>query len=130
MIGLMCKIAAIGLLGAVFGTLLRKQTPELSLLLVLCAGIGMLYFVADGLGMVLEFLKEMAHLAGVEDELLQPVVKTVAISILTKLTMEICRSAGESGLAVFVEICGTVLAVCVSVPLIRAVAVLMEGILG
>ena len=130
MIGLMCKIAAVGIVSAVLGTLLRKHTPELGLLLVLSAGIGMLLLIADALGAVLDFLRELAELAGVDEVLLEPVVKTVALSILTKLTGELCRGAGEGGLASFVELCGTVLAVCVSVPLIRAVALLMGEMMG
>ena len=63
------------------------------------------------------------------EELLEPVAKTVALSILTKLTAEICRSAGESGLASFVELGGTVAALVVALPLMRAVAVLMAEML-
>ena len=130
MIELMCRVAAVGMVSTVLGALLRKRAPELGLLLILCAGAGMLFLVVDALGAVLEFIKELAQLAGVDDVLLEPVLKTVALSILTKITAELCRSAGEGGLAAFVELCGTVLAVCVSTPLIRAVAVLMGEMMG
>lgn len=130
MIELMCKIAAIGIIGTVLSAVLRKQTPELSLLLALCAGVGVLSLIIDALMVVLEFLRELAQMAEITDELLQPVIKTVAISILTKLTVEVCRSGGESGLAVFIEVCAVILELCVSIPLIRGVAVLMGAILG
>ena len=61
--------------------------------------------------------------------MLEPVVKTVALSILTKLTVEICRSAGESGVAAFVETAGAVLALLVALPLVRAVAQLIGELL-
>ena len=62
--------------------------------------------------------------------MLEPVVKTVALSILTKLTVEICRSAGEGGVAAFVETAGTALALLAALPLVRAVAQLMGELLG
>lgn len=130
MIELMCKVAAIGVLSTVLSGLLRKQTPEISVLLVLCAGIGMFSLLSDGLMAVLDCLEELARMAQMDDKLLQPIVKTVAISILSKIAIEVCKSGGESGLAVFVEVCAMVLELCVTMPLIRAVAALMGEILG
>ena len=127
--GEMAKIAAVGLTAAVLGTVLRRNTPELALLLVLCAGVWILASVAGGLGAVVGLMEELAGLAGLSEELLEPVVKTVALSILTRLTAEICRCAGESGLAAFVETAGTVLALVVALPLVRAVTVLMAEML-
>lgn len=125
----MVRIAAVAVTAAVLSAVLRKNTPELALLLVLCAGLWMLTMAASGLGAAMAFLKQLTDLAGLSEELLEPVVKTVALSILTKLTVEICRSAGESGIAAFVETAGTVLALAVALPLVRAVTVLISEML-
>lgn len=113
----------------VLSAVLRKNTPELALLLVLAAGVWMLVLVADGLGAVVALMEELADQAGLSETLLEPVVKTVALSILTRLTAEICRSAGEGGVAAFVETAGTVLALLAALPLVRAVAQLMGELL-
>ena len=126
---LMVKVAAGAITAAVLGVVLRKNTPELALLLALAAGLWMVALVADGLGAVVVLMEELTSLAGLSEELLEPVVKTVALSILTKLTAEICRAAGESGVAAFVETAGTVLALAVALPLVRAVAQLMGELL-
>ena len=105
---LMVKVAAGAITAAVLGVVLRKNTPELALLLALAAGLWMVALVADGLGAV---------------------VKTVALSILTRLTAEVCKSAGEGGVAAFVETAGTVLALVVALPLVRAVVLMMTEML-
>lgn len=125
----MVRIAAVGLTAAVLGTVLKKSAPELTLLLVVAAGVWILTLTLDGLGAVAALMEELAGVSGLSEELLEPVAKTVALSILTKLTAEICRSAGESGLASFVELGGTVAALVVALPLMRAVAVLMAEML-
>ena len=51
-------------------------------------------------------MEELSALAGLDEALLEPVVKTVALSILTRLTAEVCRASGEGGLAAFVETAG------------------------
>ena len=126
---LMVKVAAGAITAAVLGVVLRKNTPELALLLALAAGLWMVALVADGLGAVVALMEELTSLAGLSDELLEPVVKTVALSILTRLTAEVCKSAGEGGVAAFVETAGTVLALVVALPLVRAVVLMMTEML-
>ena len=126
---LMVKVAAGAITAAVLGVVLRKNTPELALLLALVAGLWMVALVADGLGAVVALMEELTSLAGLSEELLEPVVKTVALSILTRLTAEVCKSAGEGGVAAFVETAGTVLALVVALPLVRAVVLMMTEML-
>ena len=126
---LMVKVAAGAITAAVLGVVLRKNTPELALLLALAAGLWMVALVADGLGAVVALMEELTSLAGLSEELLEPVVKTVALSILTRLTAEVCKSAGEGGVAAFVETAGTILALGAALPLARAVTVLLAEML-
>ena len=121
----MAKLAAVGVTAVVLSAVLRKNTPELALLLALAAGLWMLALTASGLGAVVELMNELAEQAGLSEVLLEPVVKTVALSILTRLTAEICRSAGEGGVAAFVETAGAVLALLAALPPVRAVAQLI-----
>ena len=125
----MAKLTAVGVTAVVLSAVLKKNTPELALLLALAAGLWMLALVADGLGAVVVLMEALAQQAGLSEALMEPVVKTVALSILTKLTVEICRSAGEGGVAAFVETAGVVLALLVALPLVRAVAQLMGELL-
>ena len=126
----MIRLAAVGVTAVVLSAVLRKNTPELAVLLTVSAGLWMLLLVADGLRAVVLLMEELAGQAGISEVLLEPVIKTVALSILTKLTVEICRSAGEGGVAAFVETAGTALALLAALPLVRAVAQLMGELLG
>lgn len=130
MMELMIRLAAVGVTAAVLCAVLRKNTPELALLLGLAAGAGMLFLAADALSGAMEVLEELSAFTGVEDALLRPVVKVVALSLLTRVTAEVCRSTGEGGIASFVEVGGTALALGVSLPLVRAVMTLMGEVMG
>lgn len=125
----MAKLAAVGVTAVVLSAVLRKNTPELALLLALAAGLWMLAMAAEGMGAAVALMEELAEQAGLSEVLLEPVMKTVALSILTRLTAEICRSAGEGGVAAFVETAGAVLALLAALPLVRAVARLMGELL-
>lgn len=125
----MMKLTAVGVTAAVLSAVLKRNTPELAMLLALCAGLWMLALAAEGLGAAVALMRELAGQAGLSEALLEPVVKAVALSILTRLTAEICRSAGEGGVAAFVETAGSALSLMAALPLVRAVAQMMGELL-
>ena len=127
--GDMARLAAAGVTAVVLAAVLRKNTPELALLLILAAGLWMMSLAAQAMGAALALMRELADQAGLSEALLEPVVKTVALAILTKLTAEVCRSAGEGGMAAFVETAGAALALLTALPLVRAVSQLMGELL-
>ena len=129
MMEVMIKVAAGAVTAVLCGTVVRRAAPELGLLLALAAGVWVLWTVADSLKLVTEWMKWLCELAGLEDWLVEPVFKTVVLSILTRLTAEVCKSAGENGVAAFVETAGTILALAVSLPLVGGVLKMMEGML-
>ena len=129
MMEVMIKVAAGAVTAVLCGTVVRRAAPELGFLLALAAGIWVLWTVADSLKLVTDWMKWLCELAGLEDWLIEPVFKTVVLSILTRLTAEVCKSAGESGVAAFVETAGTILALAVSLPLVGGVLKMMEGML-
>ena len=56
-------------------------------------------------------------------------LQTVGVAIVTKLAGEVCRDAGESGIAGFVELAGGVAAILVALPLLKMVLQLIGGLL-
>ena len=129
MMGTMIRLAAVGVTAVTLSAVLKRNTPELALLLALAAGLWIFASVAGGLRAVTALMAELAGQAGLSEVLLEPVIKTVVLSLVTKITVEICRSAGEGGIAAFVETAGAVLALLAALPLGRAVAQLMGELL-
>ena len=91
---LMTQAAAVAVTAALCAAVVRRGTPEIALVLVLAAGVWILLSAAEGLTSVAALMEELAQLAGLDRTVVEPVFKTVVLSILTKLTGEVCRSAG------------------------------------
>jgi len=123
------RIAAVAIVVVLCAAVVRRGAPEMSLVLVLSAGVVIFCWVLGALGEILSAMKRLAQLAQLEDELIAPVAKTVVVAIITRLTGEICRSAGEGGVAAFVEVAGTIVALVVALPLMEAVIQMMTEIL-
>lgn len=123
------QIGAVAIIGAVCAALLRRSNGELALLLVMAACAVLLLGISGVLREVAALLRELAQLAGVENDLLRPVLKTAGISIVTGLSAQLCRDAGAGSLALTTELCGTVCALYAALPLIEAVLGLISGLL-
>lgn len=125
----MGKIAAAAVTAALFGTVVRRGAPELALLLTVTAGVWILTAVLDGLGAAAAMVERLAQLAQMDAAVAGPVLKTVVVALVTRITAEICRGAGEGGLAAFVETAGTILALTAALPLMAAVLTMLEELL-
>ncbi len=120
------QVAVIGLLAVIFASILRKNSKELAIVLSLaaCALIGVLLVqLAEP---VVDFLKKLRNISGLDEALMQPLLKTVGIGLLTQISANVCADAGENAIAKLIEVCGGVLALYVSIPLLEAVLQMME----
>ena len=125
----MLKIAAVAISAALCAVVVKKQVRELGLVLALTAGAVILAAALEALESVRALLDELAQTAGLEPAVLAPVVKTVGVAIVTRVTVEVCRDAGEGGIAAFVEIAGAAAALYLALPLVRAVLSAITGLL-
>lgn len=125
----MLKIAAVAISAALCAVVVKKQVRELGLVLALTAGAVILAAALEALESVRELLDELAQTAGLEPAVLAPVVKTVGVAIITRVTVEVCKDAGEGGIAAFVEIAGSAAALYLALPLVRAVLSAITGLL-
>lgn len=123
------KIAAVAISAALCAVVVKKQVRELGLVLALTAGAVILAAALEALESVRELLDELAQTAGLEPAVLAPVVKTVGVAIITRVTVEVCKDAGEGGIAAFVEIAGSAAALYLALPLVRAVLSAITGLL-
>mgnify|MGYP005756699769 FL=1 len=117
----MGKIAALAVAAALCALVVRQNAREIGLVLALLAGALILGQALGAVEAIWELLEELGERAGLSPAVLDPVVKTVGIGILTKISAEVCRDAKESGIAAFVETAGAALSLYVALPLIRAV---------
>ena len=123
------KIAAVAVTAALCAVAIKKQVPELGLVLGLLAGAMILSFSFTALQSVKDMLETLADTAGLSPAVLAPVVKTVGIAIVTKLAAEVCRDAKEGGIAAFVETAGTAAALLVCLPLMETVLSMITELL-
>lgn len=125
----MLQVTALAGAAVLCTAVVRRGAPEFAALLILAAGGCIILLSINTLQSVLAVFQRLAVTAQLEREVLQPVLKTVAISLLTKIAGELCRGAGEGGAAAFVEVAGSIFALAAALPLAQGVLELMGQLL-
>ena len=122
-------IAAVGTVAAVCAVVVRKQVPELALLLAICAGVIILERCSGVLKATVEFMDKLSKMGGVETAAAASVIRVAGIAVVTRIGADFCRDAKESGLATVVETAGGLFALFAVIPLMTAVLELLSELL-
>lgn len=115
------KIAAAAVAAALCAVVVRKQSPEISLALGLGACALVVLSCSGALTAVVELADKLARTGGLSVQVVEPVMKTAGIAIVSRLAADFCKDAQEGGLASAVELAGTALALAAALPLMSAV---------
>ena len=123
------KVAAAAIAAAVCAVTVRRQAPELGMALVICAGAVILLYCSGALSSAMELMDKLTEAGGLSGQVVEPVIKTAGIAIVTRLAADFCRDAKEGGLASAVELAGTALALVTVLPLMSAVVDLLTELI-
>lgn len=123
------KVAAIALSAVLCAVVVRKQTPEIGIVLGILAGIMILSLCIPALKSVLSLMDTLSDTAGISPVVILPVIKTLGIGMITKLAADICRDAKESAVASFLETAGAVTALFVCIPLLETLLSMIGDLL-
>ncbi len=123
------RVGAAAVIAAICAVVIRRQVPEMALALGLCAGALVVLFCTGALSSAVAFLDRLAETGSLSPAVLEPVVKTVGIAVVTHLAAAFCRDAQEGALAAAVELAGTALALAAALPLMSAVLELLTQLL-
>ena len=115
------QLTAAAIICAVLMLLLRPQAGEIALLVGLTACVLLGISVLRGLNRLLDLLEQLAALAQVDSLLLEPLLRTTGIALVTGSGAQVCRDAGAGSVAMTLELCGGLCAVYAALPLIQAV---------
>lgn len=123
------KIAGLCLAVSILISLLRKDAPEMGLLLSVGAALLGGYLLFDGVLEAARLGDELVDLTGLAPATFTPLLKVTAIASVSRVGAALCADAGQSALARVMEISGALCALGCAVPLIQALVDVIFGFL-
>ncbi|GHU72605.1 stage III sporulation protein AD [Clostridia bacterium] len=118
-------LVGFGVTAALLTVAVRGQRPELAMVLSLAAGVSLILFLSGKLSGVIEVLRALADTAHMPEGTIWLLVRVVGISYLTEFAGQLCRDAGEVGIASKVELGGRLLVLTMAVPVLVSLMQMM-----
>lgn len=115
------RIAAAAVTAALCAVVVRRQSPEIALVLGVGGCALVILYCSGALNSVMELADKLVQAGGLSPQVVEPVMKTAGIAIVSRLAADFCKDAQEGGLASAVELAGTALALAAALPLMSAV---------
>jgi len=115
---IIAKNAAAAILASTVCLLIKKQNPEFSL--AISAALSALIMLASStlLSSIKELINCAVDMLGASTTLIRPILKCMGVGLISKFGSDICRDASYSALASSLELCGTLCAAALAVPVL------------
>lgn len=101
---------------------LRAANRQAGAAAAIAAGLILFFSAISQLSAVTETMQSLSRQAGVGDETMKLLLKLIAMAYITEFSAQACRDAGEEGLASKAALCGKMLLMAQTLPLISEIS--------
>ncbi len=123
------RVAAIGIVAAIFAVVVSDKKPELGLLLGLAFGVMALVVALGKAGAIIGVMEESINRAGIDAKLLVPVLKVTGMAYITQFSVDACRDVGQNAIAAKIETVGKIMMLVVAVPIATSIIRIISTII-
>ena len=116
----MWKCAALGVSASLLGLMVRREREEQASLLGLAAAAMIFAAAVGSLGDTEAILRRAMERSALRPALTLPVLKSLGVALLGRISAQLCRDAGQAAAAAAVELASTCAVLCVSLPLLQS----------
>ena len=125
----MVAVACAGNLIVLAAIPLKAVKPEYSLLLSLAGTLLIFFYCLGSVSEILQWVQRIQEYLTIDPAYLGTLLKIIGVTYVAEFAANICRDAGEGGVASAVELTGAICALYTSIPVIQAVLILIEELL-
>ena len=112
-------VCLIGVTASVLSLMLKKDRPEFSLLIAMTAGVIIVFLILPAAQNAARLIMTISEIAGIGGEYITVILKSCAIAMITGVCASTCRDAGNSSLAMKLEIAGRIAIIILAMPVIN-----------
>ena len=108
------QLVGIAVSGAMFSVIIKAYRPELAICVALITACVLMFFAVGALGNITEQIITIMDRSGLDRKYFSAILKIIGISYMTELGSEICKDAGQSAIALKLEMVGKIMILLLS----------------
>ena len=122
------QFIGIGIIAAVAAVTVKAQKPEIALQISLVAGVLILVGVSGELTEAVGVFHTLSDKLGSDKEYISVVLKVIGIAYAVEFGVNVCKDAGQTGIATKLELAGKVIIFVMCAPLMGALMEIISSI--
>jgi len=123
------QVAAVGIISAVLALTVKKQSPEIAIIITLAASVLIFFMVLPLLISAIGIMQNLgAHLDN-QVAYVPIVLQILGIAYVAELGAQVCIDAGEGAIASKIELAGKVVIMAIAAPILLDVMHMIIGIM-
>lgn len=123
------QIVSLGIIATSMIVILSNLRPEFIIFISIITGLIIFSLILNKLIYVIDIMKNLSMKANLEIEYFSTILKIIGMSYIVEFGSQICRDAGQSSIAMKVELAGKVSIVMIAIPVLVSLMDLIFKIL-
>jgi len=112
------QIVAIGLVSTILALTVKKQSPEMAIIISIAASILIFVVIFPRLTAVISVLQSISERIDTRSNYIDVVLRIIGISYIAEFGSEICKDAGQTSLASKIDLGGKIIIMTIAAPII------------
>jgi len=123
------QVVAVGLLSAVLALTVKKQSPEIALMITITASALIFFMVIPLLAGAVGIIQNFGSQLDGRVPYVTLILQILGIAYVAELGAQVCTDAGESAIASKIELAGKVLIMAAAAPILLDVLHMIVGVM-
>ncbi|MCL2399238.1 MAG: stage III sporulation protein AD [Defluviitaleaceae bacterium] len=123
------QVVAVGVLSAVLALTVKKQSPEIALMITIAASVLILFMLMPLLIGAVGVIQNLGGQLDTGIPYVSLVLQILGIAYIAELGAQVCSDAGESAIASKIELAGKIMIMAVAAPVLLDVLHMIVGIM-
>ena len=123
------KIVGFGILASLMVVILKENSKEVSIVLVIASSIVLLLASINYLTPIVSMVENIVSKTSIDSSYIIVILKVTGIAYLIEFGKDICIDAGQNSIANKMEIAGKIIIASLSVPVITSVFEVVEKLI-
>ncbi|MCL2603685.1 MAG: stage III sporulation AC/AD family protein [Defluviitaleaceae bacterium] len=123
------QIIATGILCAVLALTVKKQRPEIALLITIASGVLLFIMVLPELAYAVSVFTQLGEMMDGGMRYVGLVLRVIGVAYMAELGASVCMDAGESAIAAKIDLAGRLIIIVMAMPIVIEIVGIVMGLL-
>ena len=124
------QIVATGVLSAMLAITIKKQSPEIAIVITVAASVLIFIMVLPMVAQTVSVLSRVGEMLEGGGQYVSLALRVIGVAYMAELGASVCSDAGETAIAAKIDFAGKVCIVVLSIPILKGIFDLLLGMVN